>query len=144
MAQKVGRNVVCTFLCPNREASATIDVVSRSYFLNENMIDTWSRIRICVVTSKLFFRYSKYAKERFCLNSCIFQKCIKQYFFYQKQAFFKSTNYHVKFVFSKKASKIEEIFTVYFMQLLHNIKSTVNISLIFVAFLEKWTLKEER
>ena len=45
MAQKVGRNVVvvvvvCTFLCPNREASATIDVVSRSYFLNENMIDT--------------------------------------------------------------------------------------------------------
>ena len=42
MAQKVDRNVVVfTFLCPNREASATmIDVVSRSYYLNENMIDT--------------------------------------------------------------------------------------------------------
>ena len=47
MAQKVGRNVVvvvvvvvCTFLCPNREASATIDVVCRSFSFNENMIDT--------------------------------------------------------------------------------------------------------
>ena len=42
MAQKVDRNVVgvCTFLCPNREAIATIKVVSRSYSLNENMIDT--------------------------------------------------------------------------------------------------------
>ena len=62
MAQKVDRNVVvCTFLCPNREASATIDVVSRSYSLNENMIDTWSGIRICVVTSKTIFPFSKYA-----------------------------------------------------------------------------------
>ena len=73
MAQKVDRNVVvCTFLCPNREASATIDVVSRSYSLNENMIDTWSGIRICVVTSKTIFLFSKYAKEN--VLTGLFQK----------------------------------------------------------------------
>ena len=40
----------------------------------------------------------------------------------------------VKFVFSKKATKIEEIFTVDLT--LHNVKSTVKNSSILVAFLE--------
>ena len=39
----------------------------------------------------------------------------------------------VKFAFSKKATKIVEIFTT---NLTHNVKSLVNISSIFVAFLE--------
>ena len=40
-------------------------------------------------------------------------------------------------MFSKKATKIEEIFTVYLTPYyVHNFKSTVKISSIFVAFLE--------
>ena len=39
----------------------------------------------------------------------------------------------VKSVFSKKDTKIDEIFTVHLMHLLHNVKSTVKISSIFVA-----------
>ena len=41
----------------------------------------------------------------------------------------------LKFMFSKKATKIDEIFTVYW-HLLHNVKSSVKISSNFVAFLE--------
>ena len=48
----------------------------------------------------------------------------------------------VKFVFSKKATKMDEIFTVDLTLLvLHNFKSTVKISLIFWAFLEKMNFK---
>ena len=43
----------------------------------------------------------------------------------------------LKFMFSKKATKIDEIFTVDFdTYYLHNVKSTVKSSSIFVAFLE--------
>ena len=47
-------------------------------------------------------------------------------------------NLHRRFVvFSKKATKIEEIFTVYLtFTYIHNVKSMVKISFIFVAFLE--------
>ena len=41
----------------------------------------------------------------------------------------------IKFIFSKKATEIDEIFTVD-LRLLHSVKSTVKISSIFVAFLE--------
>ena len=41
----------------------------------------------------------------------------------------------VKFIFFKKATKIDEIFTLIW-RLLHSIKATVKISSIFVAFLE--------
>ena len=40
----------------------------------------------------------------------------------------------VKFMFSKKATKIDEIFTIW--NLLHNVNSTVKILSIFVAFSE--------
>ena len=39
----------------------------------------------------------------------------------------------LKFVFSKKATKIDKIFTID-LTLLHNVKLTVKISSIFVAF----------
>ena len=42
---------------------------------------------------------------------------------------------YIKFVFSKKATKNDEMFTVD-LTLLHYVKSTVKISSIFVAFLE--------
>ena len=45
---------------------------------------------------------------------------------------------YLKFKFSKKATKIDEIFTV---DLLHSVKSTVKISSIFVAFLENMNFK---
>ena len=44
-------------------------------------------------------------------------------------------NPSLKFMFSKKATKIDEIFTVD-LTLLHNVKSMVKILSIFVAFLE--------
>ena len=47
-------------------------------------------------------------------------------------------NYVVKFVFSMKATKIDEIFTVDLT--LHNVKSRVKISSIFVAFLKNMNL----
>ena len=45
---------------------------------------------------------------------------------------------YLKFVFSKKATKIDEIFTVNLT--LHNVKSTMKISSIFVAFLENMNI----
>jgi hypothetical protein len=44
--------------------------------------------------------------------------------------------YIEKFMFSKKATKIDEIFTVYLKLCSMEVKSTVKISSIFVAFLE--------
>ena len=51
----------------------------------------------------------------------------------------------IKFVFSKKATKIDEIFVVdlTLTKYVHNVKSTVKISLIFVAFLENLNFKSE-
>ena len=48
----------------------------------------------------------------------------------------------LKFMFSKKATKIAEIFTVdlTFTYYIHSVKPTVKISLICVAFLKTWTL----
>ena len=48
----------------------------------------------------------------------------------------------LKFVFSKKATKIDEIFTVDLTQ--HNVKLTVKISSIFVAFLDNMNFKTSR
>ena len=42
----------------------------------------------------------------------------------------------IKFMFSKKATKIDEIFTVDLTLTIHNVKSTVKISSTLVAFLE--------
>ena len=42
----------------------------------------------------------------------------------------------VKFMFSKKATKFDEIFTVDLTLCIVSVKSTVKISSIFVAFLE--------
>ena len=44
--------------------------------------------------------------------------------------------HYLKLMFSKKASKIDKIFTVNFNTYLVNIKSRVKILSIFVAFLE--------
>ena len=46
----------------------------------------------------------------------------------------------LKFVFSKKATKIDEIFTV---DLTHNVRLTVKISTTFVAFLENMNFTEQ-
>ena len=48
----------------------------------------------------------------------------------------------VKFMFSKKATKIDEIFTVDLTLTIHNVKSTVKISSIFVAFLENMNFNQ--
>ena len=54
--------------------------------------------------------------------------------YYENSKVVVMTTFYLKFLFSKKATKIEEIFTVYLT--LHNVKLTVKISSIFVAFLE--------
>ena len=46
----------------------------------------------------------------------------------------------LKFIFSKKATKIDKIFTVD-RRLLHSLKLTVKISSIFVTFLENMNFK---
>ena len=47
----------------------------------------------------------------------------------------------LKFMFSKKATKIDEIFTVDLTLYVVNVKSTVKISSVFVAFLENMNFK---
>ena len=47
----------------------------------------------------------------------------------------------VKFLFSKKATKIDEIFTSFDIKYVVIVKSTVKISSFFVAFLENTNFK---
>ena len=49
----------------------------------------------------------------------------------------------LKVVFSKKATKIDEIFTVDLTLTIHNVKSMVKISSIFVAFLENMNFRQK-
>ena len=49
----------------------------------------------------------------------------------------------VNFVFSKKATKIDEIFTIDLTLTVRNVKLTLKISPIFVAFLENMNFKKE-
>ena len=46
-------------------------------------------------------------------------------------------------MFSKKATKIDEIFTVDLTLTIHNVKSMVKISSIFVAFLENMNFRQK-
>ena len=49
---------------------------------------------------------------------------------------------HVKFMLSKKATKIDEIFAIDLMLTVYNLKLTVKISSIFVAFLDNMNFNQ--
>ena len=72
-----------------------------------------------------FFSMSPWSQKK--LSEKTFKKIIIEEGWY-------NTMMGLKFVFSKKVTKIDEIFTVIW-HLLHNVKSTVKILSIFVAFL---------
>ena len=56
--------------------------------------------------------------------------------------FYNSKHSFVKFIFSKKATKIDEIFTDFIWRLLHTVKLTVKILSIFVVFSENVNFKK--